>query len=166
MTPGTHLVVDLATLHVRAQVSATAGIWLAMGDSAFPGVGWSDFVVVLLSWWTAAILRLSRRKNATERVHFMDGPYAVKVSKSPSGGLEFRMFAGASGGREVAASEADYREFVSELVTQSRNVLNECRLREWWSPDAEVLASNLRDLEHEFAESEGRSARDAEVAEQ
>ena len=47
--------------------------------------------------------------------------------------------------------EADIKRFVSELATQSQKLLDECRLREWWSPDAEVLASHLHDLDRELA---------------
>ena len=81
----------------------------------------------------------------------MDGPYAVEVSKAQSGKLKFRMFAGPRGGREVAVGEADIKRFVSELATQSQKLLDECRLREWWSPDSDDLASHLHDLDRELA---------------
>jgi len=89
--------------------------------------------------------------SGRERVQFMDGPYAVEVSKAQSGKLQLRMFAGPSGGREVAVGEADIKRFVSELATQSRKLLDECRLREWWSPDAEALAAHSHDLDRELA---------------
>ena len=146
----TDLVIDLGTLHVCANGPATAGIWLVTNNSEFPRAGWNDFIVVVLGWWSAAILRLLRNNSRTERVRFMDGPYAVEVSKEQSGKLQLRIFAGSSGGREVAVGEADIKRFVSELATQSRKLLDECRLREWWSPDAEALASHLRDLVREL----------------
>ena len=114
-------------------------------------VGWNDFIVVVLDWWAAAILRLLHNDNGRERVHFMDGPYAVELSQSSSGKLQLRMCVGASGGREVAVGEADVRRFVGELSTQSRQLLEECRLRGWWSLDAEGLASHLQDLDRELA---------------
>jgi hypothetical protein len=61
------------------------------------------------------------------------------------------MFAGFGGGREVAVGEADVRRFVGELTAHSRKLLAECRLREWWSADAEALASHLQELDREFA---------------
>jgi hypothetical protein len=148
MTGETRLVIELGRLNVRTQGPAIAGIWLETGGFEFPMVGWSD---VVLGWWSAAILRLMRNNSATERVHFMDGPYAVGVSKTQSGKLQLRMFAGPGGGRAVAVGEADVRGFVSDLVTQSRKLLDECRLREWWSLDAEALASHLQDLDRELA---------------
>lgn|SRR5208283_3259202 len=151
MTTETRLVTELGMLKVRAQGPAIAGIWLVAGDFEFPRVGWSDFVVVVLGWWSAAILRLLGNNSVRERVQFMDGPYAVEVSQPQSGRLQLRMFAGPSGGREVAVGEVDFKRFASDLAAQSRKLLDECRLREWWSPDAGVLASHLHDLDSELA---------------
>ena len=151
MTTEAHLVTELGMLNVRAQGPAIAGIWLVTGGSEFPRAGWNDFVVVVLGWWSSAILRLLENNSGMERVYFMDGPYSVEVSKAQSGRLQLRMFAGPSGGREVAVGEADIKRFVSELASQSRKLLDKCRLREWWSPDAEALASQLHDLDRELA---------------
>lgn len=115
-------------------------------------VGWNDFVVVVLGWWVAAVLRLSQNDSASERIHFMDGPYAVEISRMPSGRFQFRMFAGPNGGREVAVGEAEVRQFISELSAQSRKLLDQCRLRGWWSLDAEVLKSRLQIMDRELGE--------------
>jgi hypothetical protein len=151
MTTETHLVTELGTLSVRTQGPATAGIWLITDNFAFPGVGWNDFIVVVLSWWVAAILDLLHNDNSRKRVHFMDGPYAVELSLTPAGRLQLRQFVGASGGCEVAVGHADVRRFVDELSTQSRQVLEECRLRGWWSLDAEGLTSHLKELDRVLA---------------
>jgi hypothetical protein len=150
MTDETHLVTDVEVLSVRHQGPAIAGIWLAIGNSPFPMAGWTDFVVVVLSWWAAALVRLLRNQSQRERVYFMDGPYSVELSKSQSERLHFRMFAGAGGGREVAAAEVELNGFVNEVVHQSRRILDECKLRDWWSHDAETLESHLNVLMREF----------------
>ena len=151
MPSETHLVTELGTMKARAKGPATAGIWLATGECQFPRTGWNDFVVVILGWWSAAILRLLTNKGGRERVHFMEGPYAVEVYEAPSGKLQLRMFAGPGGGAEVAAGEADKNRFVTELTVASKEVLDECRLRGWWSPDAEKLALDLQHLDCKIA---------------
>ncbi len=150
MATETHLVTELERLNVRAQGPATAGIWLATDDSEFPMIGWSDFIVVVLGWWAAAILRLLRNDSGRERVHFMDGPYAVEISRSATGRLCLRMFAGPSGGCEVATGEADLERFVSELSSQSRKLLCECKSQGWWSNDADELTLHLKNLDREL----------------
>ena len=74
MITETHLVVELGMLNVCAQGPATGGIWLVTGGSEFPRAGWNDFIVVVLGWWSSAILRLLENNSGMERVHFMDGP--------------------------------------------------------------------------------------------
>ncbi len=150
MTTETHLVIELGKLDLRPQGPATAGIWLTLNGSHFPMIGWNDFVVVVLGWWVAAVLRLLQSDSASELVHFMDGPYAVEISRMPSGRFQLRMFAGPNGGREVAVGEAEVRQFISELSVQSRNLLDVCRLRGWWSLDAEELKSHLQNMDREL----------------
>jgi len=146
MTPEAHLVIEVGKLSVRPQGPATAGIWLTLGESHFPMIGWNDFVVVVLGWWVAAVLRVLQSDNGSERINFMDGPYAVDLSKMRSEKFHLRMFAGPNGGHDVAVGEAGVRPFIVELLTQSQNLLDECRSRGWWSLDAEELQMRLRNL--------------------
>ena len=81
----------------------------------------------------------------------MDGPYAVEISIVQSDRLVLKMFAGSGGGREVSVGEADLRRFSGEVVTLSRTALEECRLRNWWSSDAESLVVHVDDMERELA---------------
>ena len=117
----------------------------------------SDIIVVILGWWAAAVLRLLRNSNGSERVHFMDGPYAIEISKSELGRLHLRMFAGPGGGREVATGEADVTRFATELSGQSRKLLNECKARGWWSADADELTLQLQSLDRELGLKGGKS---------
>lgn len=151
MIDETHLVAELGTLELRTRGPALAGVWLVTGGIEFPMAGWSDFIVVVLGWWSGAILRLMRNSSEKELVHFMDGPYAVEISKVRHGALHLRMFAGPSEGREVGVGEADLKRFVSHLAAESRQLLEECKSRGWWSTDAEALASHLKDLDDELA---------------
>jgi hypothetical protein len=65
-------------------------------------------------------LRLWRNESRSERVHFMDGPYAVEVCKGQRGKLRLTMFAGPNGGREVAVGEADATQFIADLAAQAK----------------------------------------------
>jgi hypothetical protein len=151
MATETHLVTELERLNVRAEGPATAGIWLVTDGSEFPMIGWSDFIVVVLGWWAASMLRLLRNDSGRERVHFMDGPYAVEISRPTTGRLYLQMFAGPSGGCEVATGEADLKRFVSELSSQSRKLLCACKSHGWWSKDADELTLHVQELDRELA---------------
>ena len=92
MSTDTLLVADAETLEFRQGGPAIGGIWLVTESGAFPQVGWSDFVVVLLCWWADALLKVLLNQDIQARVHFMAGPYAVDVARS-FGMLNFRMIA-------------------------------------------------------------------------
>ena len=54
-----------------------ANISLKVGESIFPSVDWTDFVVVVLTWWAEAMVRLLRGELERVKVRFMEGPYSV-----------------------------------------------------------------------------------------
>jgi hypothetical protein len=142
----TLLVVDAENVEFRQGGPAIGGVWLVTEGDAFPQVGWSDFVVVLLCWWAGALLKVIHNEDMQTRVPFMDGPYAVDVARS-FGMLKFRMIAR---DREVSTGEAAVKPFVVELASQSHRVLDTCRSKEWWSTDADALESLLEELEREI----------------
>jgi len=143
MSTDTLLVADAETLEFRQGGPAIGGIWLVTESGAFPQVGWSDFVVVLLCWWADALLKVLLNQDIQARVHFMDGPFAVDVARS-FGMLNFRMIAR---DREIGTGEAAVKPFVVGLASQSHRVLDAGRSQEWWSTDADALELLLEKLE-------------------
>lgn len=143
------LVTEPASIITCPDGPATGNVWLVLNGYEFPTHGWNDFIVVILGWWLTALLLLLRNDSRLERVHFMDGPYAVDVSMAPSGTLLFRALEGPDRTIEVANSEAPAMPFILELLTQSREVLAACRRQGWWSRDAEVLESALAALDQQ-----------------
>jgi hypothetical protein len=100
-----------------------------------------------------ALFRLLRglnlRKVVKERVHFMEGPYAVEVSMPSSGLLRLRGLAGVDRDIEWEVGEAPALPFILGLISQSREALGACRRQAWWSRDAEILESSLETLKNE-----------------
>jgi len=148
---GASLVVETASLRFRPDGPATGNVWLVLNGQEFPMRGWNDFVVVILGWWAAALLLVLRNESPHEMVEFMDGPYAVEVSRTLSGTLWFRALEGPGRNSEVVIGEGLIKPFAVGLVAQSREVLNACRRQGWWSEDAETLQSALEDLEQELS---------------
>jgi hypothetical protein len=146
----TSIVVEVSSVRVRPGGPATANIWLIIDGYEFPTQRWNDFVVVVLGWWVAAFLVLLRNTSTRETMHFMDGPYAVEVSKTPSGILKFRALEGAGRTREMATGEGPLMPVVLGLISQAHEILEECKRQGWWSRDAEALESSLAALEQEF----------------
>jgi len=143
------IVVEVNSVRARPGGPATANIWLIVDGYEFPTPRWNDFVVVVLGWWVATLLVLLRNTSTRETVNFMDGPYAVEVSKTLSGMLKFRALEGSGRTREVATGEEPAMPFILGLLSQSHEILEECKRQGWWSKDAETLESSLEALEQE-----------------
>jgi hypothetical protein len=143
------MVVEPGSVSVRPSGPATANVWLSLAGCEFPMRGWNDFAVVILGWWATALLRLLRNVSTRETVNFMDGPYSVEVSRTPSGMLHLRALEGSTRNREMATGEVEANPFVLGLISQSRGVLDACRRQGWWSNDAQTLESALAALEQE-----------------
>ena len=112
----TSIIVDADSLSFRPRGSATGNIWLVIGGCEFPALQWNDFVVVILGWWVESLLRLLRNSSTKETVNFMDGPYVVEVSRTPSGGLHLRALEGSNRSIERASGEALIDDSVSHLL--------------------------------------------------
>ena len=138
------LVVDPSTLVMRENGPATGCIWFKFGEVSFPAEEWNDFVVVVLGWWTGALVRLLTVRHGKEVLDFMDGPYAIEVAVS--GGervLVFRALEGTGRIQERLTGVRPLREFVAELLDQSRRIIAIYRKRGKWSDDAETLLANM-----------------------
>ncbi|MBV9155815.1 MAG: hypothetical protein JO097_06115 [Acidobacteriaceae bacterium] len=142
MSAETRLVVDVENLQVRPRGPAIAGIWFEKDNEAFPAAGWSDFVIVILSWLANALVTTIRGNGGRVRVRFMDGPYAVDVATS----AEMLRFTFVSLDKEIGGGEAEINPFVLTFTAQAGKILHACRSQRWWSADADRLDSLLGDL--------------------
>jgi hypothetical protein len=145
----TTIVVEISSLQVRAKGPATANLWVVIAGREFPSRGWNDFVVVILSWWAKALVRIFCGESTQESVHFMDGPYSIEISGSVFGMLQFRALEGPRRTQEAALGSASACEFAKTLISQGREVLEKCKNQNWWSLDATTLESSLLSLEQQ-----------------
>ena len=73
------IVFDPSTLHQSDGGSVIAVVYFDFGaDRQFPVAGWNDFVVVIASWWVAALENIAEAQEEPE-LRFMDGPNWIAV---------------------------------------------------------------------------------------
>ncbi|MEZ0469593.1 hypothetical protein [Luteimonas salinilitoris] len=146
----TKIIADAGSLCARKNEPATADIWLEINGTEFPARNWNDFAVVIMGWWSDALLRILRKISDRELIDFMDGPYAVEVTCVPGGRLMLRALQGVDRKLEVEAGEVFTLSFVHEFVFQAHRLLDACKHKNWWSKDAEMLAASLQPLNLEL----------------
>lgn len=143
MTP--NLIVDLPSLRQSSAGQITGGIHWALDSGPFPDSEWDDFVVVVLTWWSEAVLRL-RRGDRSVTLDFMDGPPSIELRSSDES-IELRAIH--SPDREPSdVGTVELNLLATELCCAMNAVVRECRDRRFaWSDDLTELDARLKELQ-------------------
>lgn len=141
------LVVDLSSVSFRPLRPATGNISLLLGGVVFPTDSWNDFVIVVVEAWLTALVRLARHTSASERVHFMEGPYAVDITRLPTG--EFRLRAFERPSTDYALIEVSASMLVEDAIAVADAILRMCRTTPDRSADVDKLELALLVLRKE-----------------
>src|SRR6266566_4616161 len=73
------------SIEVSSHNRATGVIYFADGQTSFPEAGWNDFVDVLLLEWIRQLLDFVFGKREQVTLRFMDGPFAVRLTRKAGG---------------------------------------------------------------------------------
>src|SRR3989442_7692954 len=125
--------VNLASLQKRLNI--TGEIWLQLGDFDFPSESWSDFPVIILSWWLDALDGLLSRSNRTSEFLFMDGPYSFKIARDNDECFLqcIRDPHGANESLWQGAVNPD--NLLAQIHSAASNVVEQCRRAGWITRD-------------------------------
>jgi hypothetical protein len=106
--------------------------------SRFPAEDWTDFAVVILSWWLDA---LSSDQPGIKQLTFMDGPYEVNISKNG----ELAEIRGFKAGSLIASCPgANFQRFVQSVIVAAETCLNVACQRGWETKDTRKLETIVR----------------------
>ena len=120
---------------------------------AFPHPEWSDFAVVVLSWWAQAAERLLAGARGPVKVSFMDGPYEVAIERAESG--VWRVQCIETGRRPVVRHDVRVEPgpLVESVLAAADGVLELCRTRGLRDRDTTHLISAVASLKKQYARS-------------
>ena len=130
----------------RSRSGAVWGrIYFEIGDSFFPDNGWTDLIVAFTTTWLEALTRIAVGSVASDRIWFMDGPFAIDVSASGRGLLKVTFLH-----KEAVkqSTEAGVRDLLENATTVSKQVLASSQQRGWTGKDvADLAAATQRGVE-------------------
>jgi len=133
------VVVDAATLRM-GQYNVTGRMCIVLDGVAFPDLTWSDFPVIVLTWWSQAIARLVSAESATEEFLFMDGPYWFQASQIEADNWSVRCVRGFESEQEVVLERRAVPSIViSAIHRAAAGLVRECRQQGWWTRDIAKL---------------------------
>jgi len=123
------ITLDLKTFQQsREGGNVTGVIYVDLESGAFPGTGWSDFPVIILSWWSDALFQLETRTRREVVWQFMDGPQSLTLTKltgtSPGGALTFE-------------------QLENDLLDAAKRVVAHCERHKLLSNDLDTLRMNV-----------------------
>src|SRR5262245_23576462 len=123
---------DLRTFRQSRKAGNVTGvIFLELQHGPFPEAGWSDFPVIILSWWIEAWLQLETSAKRREvQWRFMDGPYSATLTVT-----------GAQSPEAFAFSDVK-----SSLLEAGEHVIAHCEQQDMLSRDLEPLRTNVQRL--------------------
>ena len=129
-----------STFTLRSSGSIVGQIWMTIGDWRFPNPGWDDFPVVVLAWWTQALLSLTAGENDTARCSFMDGPYLFEISAPAADVSLVRSYRNAKTGTEfVRQQSCRFSTIRPAMLSAAETTINACRQKQWASADLDRL---------------------------
>ena len=146
--------IKVESFKVNSNGLTTADINFNIDDHAFPMNGWNDFAIIILEWWVTATFKLFRNTSTKEVLHFMDGPYAVKISKISPDLLNFCTVEAAGRSKKIITGEMETISFAHELISQSHRALDACKKADLWTRDSDTLESSVAALETEISGSQ------------
>lgn len=79
------IVIRPESIEVSSHKRATGVIYFTDNQTAFPEVGWNDFVDVLLLEWSRQLLDFVSGKQEHVTLRFMDGPLAIRLTRDAGG---------------------------------------------------------------------------------
>jgi hypothetical protein len=137
------IVFDSSSIHQRAASLPITGIlYFEVAGRSFPDERWSDFPVVITSWWLDGVKNLQANPESEALFRFMDGPYFIGVRLS--GHLvnlryvEDRLVQIALHEEQVALAV-----LVSALQSLARNVAEACERGGLSCPELRILRTYL-----------------------
>jgi len=135
------IVFDESTLEQGENVgrSITGVLYFDFSGFFFPGDGWSDFVVVILTWWLSALERLERGVECEGVLRFMDGPYWIAVAARDGDVVLLRCTEDRRGVGVVHEEQVSLSELGREVRRIAKQVASACQRRRIDSSDVDVL---------------------------
>ena len=126
--------------------NVTSVFFIKDNEFNFPDSYWTDFSLVILSWWTTELLEQLSGKIEGE-YHFMDGPFFMKgIFKKDT--VEFLFLERQlKGSKLLKTTVVNMEQFVIEIIRKTNVIIIECLKNNYSSSDLEILKNNYRKLQ-------------------
>lgn len=120
-------------------------VFFNIDGKLFPEKGWSDYIVVIITWWIEEISRMGKANNIKDfKLNFMDGPLYVKGSFINEYKIQLGFMREKIDEDEIFFTSICNFNQLKNSINQEANVLiQEVDKRGWISEDINKLKSTI-----------------------
>jgi len=145
MNTPVEIMIDDKNIELSRKGAILGNIWVKLGEIAFPSDDWSDFVVVILTWWLDKIPALRQHNSGSiHELQFMDGPYYIQLIIDDQEMVwivcKERI---TNGSRVIYECHCLNEEICKAIISAARTVLNIVETRDWITPETQKLMKAL-----------------------
>lgn len=148
MTELARLELDTTTAGRSLNGLVHAGLVLRVNGMAFPTERWTDFVLVVLTSWAEAAIKLVRDSASPVDVHFMEGPFVVRLDVASPTHWRLKILEDGLITHVRHDAEIEAGPLVESILSSSASILAYCEDHGWESRDRESLKLITLDLLH------------------
>jgi hypothetical protein len=135
------IVVDPHSFYMSATGSITGIVWVSNGAVDFPGKAWSDFPVVILSWWCDQTNELTG-VGSSAKFLFMDGPFEIQMISEGASSLRVQFIERDNSSERLGVFTTSIENWNDALRAAIATTLAECERRGWSTSDTERLRTS------------------------
>ncbi|CRK84883.1 hypothetical protein [Neobacillus massiliamazoniensis] len=148
MTQAVSIEVDLETLEKTNDNIVGNICFVNDYHRFFPAEGWSDLVIIVLSWWIESLKGLIiSEAGRVYKFDFMDGTPVVFGKKTDSDKMELSFFGNSERGSVEYSSICSISELKASLLSTSKKVLRSVERNKWSSEEIDKLKDLVLSLE-------------------
>lgn len=116
-------------------------------DFFFPEKNWSDFIVIIMNWWSNAILKLLKNEVLSAELSFMDGPFLVKINYSDEHYITFYFV---NNDKIIDTQKVLFEEFVNNFIKTINSLIRTLNQKSLHDHEVEILKKNHEKLHKTF----------------
>jgi hypothetical protein len=119
-----------------------AKLYLEVDGLSFPHPNWTDFAVVVLSWWCKGAASLLEKATSVD-IRFMEGPFLVRIRVVDSNVWEVSLIESSLKRRIHYVAAVNPACLLDSIVAASEQAILLCENNGWWSKDTDDLQNSL-----------------------
>jgi hypothetical protein len=143
--------VDQRVFERNAPGRICAGVWFSIGEAGFPEERWDDFATVILAAAVEAVQRLLEGYSKRESVHFMEGPYDLRMEVVDDVHMTISAISTYGKGGLKHEQVINMVVFALDLCAAAEELLSWCRPVGWIGRDEVKLEQSMASLRDTIA---------------